>query len=98
MSKGGMGFLIVTDDARRAVGVFTDGDLRRCLDRDLDIKTALIDDVMIRNFSAVEADQLAVEAVNLMENQKVSALPVIDGERRVVGAINMRQLLRAGII
>jgi arabinose-5-phosphate isomerase len=53
---------------------------------------------MIRNFSAVEADKLAVEAVNLMESKKVSALPVVDGDRRIVGAINMRQLLRAGII
>lgn len=98
MSRGGMGFLIVTGETRKAMGVFTDGDLRRCLDRDLDLKTVLIEEVMIANFSAVEADKLAVEAVNLMESKKVSALPVIDGDGRVVGAINMRQLLRAGII
>ncbi|MGJ0507108.1 MAG: KpsF/GutQ family sugar-phosphate isomerase [Methylocystis sp.] len=98
MSRGGMGFLIIADHDRAAVGVFTDGDLRRCLDRDLDIKSAALEEVMIRNFASIEPDKLAVEAVNLMENQKISALPVIDGNRRVVGAVNMRQLLRAGII
>lgn len=98
MSKSGMGFLIAIDPAHKAVGVFTDGDLRRCLDRDLDIKTTRIEEVMIRNFTAIEHDKLAVEAVNLMERQKVSALPVVDAASRVVGAVNMRQLLRAGII
>jgi arabinose-5-phosphate isomerase len=98
MSKGGMGFLIIVDEHRFVRGVFTDGDLRRCLDRDIDIKTTSIQDVMIKTFALIEHDQLAVEAAAVMQKYKISALPVVDDSQLIVGAINMRQLLQAGII
>ena len=98
MSQSGMGFVVAMDSVRKPVGVFTDGDLRRCLDRDVDIKATCVSDVMTRSFVTITDDQLAVAAVALMERCKVSALPVVDGHGVLVGALNMRQLLQAGVV
>jgi arabinose-5-phosphate isomerase len=98
MSRAGLGFINVLDAQGSLVGVFTDGDLRRALDRDVDIKTAAIDTVMAVRFVTARPTQLAVEAVELMEQHKISALPVVDDQQRVVGAINMRLLLQAGVV
>ncbi|WP_230174594.1 KpsF/GutQ family sugar-phosphate isomerase [Rhizobium sp. CECT 9324] len=98
MSQSGMGFLVAIDAVRKPVGVFTDGDLRRCLDRDVDIKATCISDVMTKTFVTIADDQLAVAAVELMERWKVSALPVVDSDGVLVGALNMRQLLQAGVV
>lgn len=98
MSKGGMGFIAIVDAHHLPVGVFTDGDLRRCLDKDIDIKTTVISDVMVKRFVTIHAHQLAVEAVDLMEKHKISALPVLDKAGKLTGAINMRQLLQAGVV
>lgn len=98
MSKGGMGFVIIVDDNLHPVGVFTDGDLRRALDRDIDIRQTQVTDLMTRKFVSVKRDLLAVAAVDLMKRHKVSALPVVDEEGLVAGALNMRQLLQAGVL
>lgn len=98
MSTGGMGFVIVLSSDFQPVGVFTDGDLRRCLHQDIDIKSTPITEVMERHFIAVRASQLAVEAVALMDRHKISALPVLGDAGDLVGALNMRQLLQAGIV
>lgn len=98
MSKGGMGFVVIVDAHHLSVGVFTDGDLRRCLHKDIDIKFTPITEVMGRHFIAVRASQLAVEAVALMERHKISALPVLGDAGDLVGALNMRQLLQAGVV
>ncbi len=98
MSKGAMGFVIIVDDADRPVGVFTDGDLRRLLDRGIDITKTQLVEVMIREFASIQKDQLAATAVDLMERRKVSALPVVDEEGVIAGALNMRQLLQAGVV
>lgn len=98
MSRGSLGFVIVVDDQKRIVGIFTDGDLRRTLDLDTDIKNTPIDEVMGRKFVIVHPDQLAVEAVELMEKNKISSLPVVDKNSQLVGAINMRMLLQSGVV
>ena len=98
MNRGGIGISTVTDRDGRLLGVFTDGDLRRVVDRDVDLKHTLIRDVMTRAPQAIGPDQLAAEAAEMMERRKVGALPVVDGAGRVVGALNMRILLRAGVI
>jgi arabinose-5-phosphate isomerase len=79
-------------------GIFTDGDLRRSLDKSLDIHNTLIRDVMTRNGKTIKANHLAAEALNIMEETKINALPVTDEQNRLVGAINMHDLLRAGVI
>lgn len=98
MSKSGMGFLVAVDDAMIPIGVFTDGDLRRCLDRDINIKDTAIAEVMTSRFVTITADELAAAAVDVMERSKVSALPVVESSGRLVGALNMRQLLQAGVV
>ena len=99
MSRKRLGMTVVVDDARRLIGLYTDGDLRRTLtDPAIDVRNARIADVMTRNPTAVDADALAVEAARLMETRKITMLPVIDGDRRVVGALNIQDLLRARVV
>lgn len=98
MSKGCMGFVVIVNSDLQPIGVFTDGDLRRCLHKDIDIKFTPITEVMGKQFIAVRASQLAVEAVALMEQHKISALPVLGDAGDLVGALNMRQLLQAGVV
>jgi arabinose-5-phosphate isomerase len=98
MSRKGLGMTTIVDDAGVLHGVFTDGDLRRALDRRLDVHVTPMRDVMTSGGKAIGPRELAAEAVVLMERYRITALPVIDGERRVVGALNVHDLLRAGVM
>jgi arabinose-5-phosphate isomerase len=99
MSRKRLGMTGIVDAQQRLLGVFTDGDLRRALDDPtIDLRTAMISEVMSRNPKAIGPEQLAVEAAHLMETHKISALFVIDDERRVVGALNIHDLLRARVV
>jgi len=98
MSGKGLGMTGIVDDSGTLVGVFTDGDLRRGLDHGLDIKTGLIRDAMTKNPKTVHAHILAVEALNLMDQKKITALMVVDNDNKPVGALNMHDLLRAGVM
>ncbi len=99
ISRKRLGMTAVVDEVGRLVGLYTDGDLRRTLDStDLDVRTAKIADLMTRNPKTVAADQLAVEAARLMETHKISGLIVVDEAGRVVGALNIHDLLRARVV
>ena len=98
ISRKGLGMTTVINSAGDLVGVFTDGDLRRTLDRSIDVHSTPIRDVMTRNGKTIHDDQLAAEALNIMEEMKINALPVTDRSGHLVGAINMHDLLRAGVI
>ncbi|MCH8498102.1 MAG: KpsF/GutQ family sugar-phosphate isomerase [Marinobacter sp.] len=98
ISRKGLGMTTVVDASGQLSGVFTDGDLRRTLDRSIDIHGTPIQAVMTRNGKTIHHDQLAAEALKVMEETKISALPVIDRDGQLVGAINMHDLLRAGVI
>ncbi|ROO25013.1 KpsF/GutQ family protein [Salinisphaera orenii MK-B5] len=100
MTAKGLGMTGVTDAAGRLTGLFTDGDLRRTLDRDIDIKRAPIADCMTRDPKTVTADTLAAEAVRLLQTHRIGggALMVVDDDERPIGALNMQDLLRAGVI
>lgn len=98
ISRKGLGMTTVINAAGDLVGVFTDGDLRRTLDRSVDIHNTPISEVMTRNGRVIHDDQLAAEALNMMEELKINALPVIDRDGNLTGAINMHDLLRAGVI
>ncbi|MDO3720368.1 KpsF/GutQ family sugar-phosphate isomerase [Marinobacter sp. chi1] len=98
ISRKGLGMTTVLDARGKLTGVFTDGDLRRTLDKNLDVHTTPIEDVMTRNGKTIEADHLAAEALNIMEEMKINALPVTNAQGELVGAINMHDLLRAGVI
>jgi arabinose-5-phosphate isomerase len=98
MSRKGLGMSAVVSADGRLAGVFTDGDLRRALDRGIDVHTTLVDAVMTRQCATIEADALAVEAVRIMEARSINGLLVIDADSRLVGALNMHDLLRAGVV
>lgn len=98
MSRKGLGMAIVADDRNRLLGVFTDGDLRRTLDRQVDLRAALMGEVMTANPRRATSHMLAAAAVHLMETHKITALPVVDEHNIVVGALNVHDLLRAGVM
>lgn len=98
MSASGMGFINIQDSNERLVGIFTDGDLRRILDREIDLKITPIENVMTTSFVTIEKNKLAVEAVELMERNKILALPIVDLNQVLIGALNMRILLKSGVI
>jgi arabinose-5-phosphate isomerase len=97
ISRKGLGMVVVCDDAGAIEGVFTDGDLRRTLDRGLDIHRLTVGEVMTANGFTARPEWLAVEALQVMETHRINALPVVDGSVRLVGALNMHDLLRAGV-
>jgi arabinose-5-phosphate isomerase len=86
------------DDHNRILGVFTDGDLRRALDRQVDIHTAAISEVMTSPCRTISPQDLAAEAVHLMEVHRITALPVADEQLHLVGALNVHDLFRAGVV
>lgn len=99
MSRKRLGMTAVVDDARRLIGLYTDGDLRRTLDDPgVDLRTTRIAEVMTRSPKTIGADALAAEAAQIMETHKISGLLVVDTERRVVGALNIHDLLRARVV
>ncbi|MNM52689.1 Arabinose 5-phosphate isomerase KdsD [compost metagenome] len=98
MSRKRLGMTSVVDADGRLAGLFTDGDLRRALDTDLDVRTAGIAEVMTRNPRTIGADHLAVEAARLLEKHHINGLIVVDGDNRPVGALNIHDLLRAKVV
>lgn len=97
MSQKGLGITAVVDDHERVIGVFTDGDLRRALDEGADVHTLLMRDVMHTNPKCVGDGTLAAEAVRLLEEHKITSLMVVDQDDRLIGALNIHDLLRAGV-
>lgn len=98
VSKKGLGMTGIVDDKNTLVGVFTDGDLRRILDARLNLHTAKVAEVMTEGGKVAHPEQLAVEAINVMETFKISALMVVDEHRQPLGAFNMHMLLKAGVL
>lgn len=99
MSHKRLGMTAVVDAEDRLIGLYTDGDLRRTLDdAGVDLRSTRIAEVMTRSPKTIGADALAVEAAQLMETHKISGLLVVDTERRVVGALNIHDLLRARVV
>jgi arabinose-5-phosphate isomerase len=98
MTRKGLGMTAVVDEQNRVAGVFTDGDLRRMLDKGMDVHSTPITAVMTRDCKTIAPHVLAAEALQLMERHKINALLVTDDERRLIGALNMHDLLRAGVV
>lgn len=97
VSGKGLGMTAIVDAAGALVGIFTDGDLRRAFDRDIDLKTAKVSALMSRAPRTIEADALAAEAVQKMQSWKVNGLLVTENGQ-LVGALNMHDMLRAGVV
>jgi arabinose-5-phosphate isomerase len=99
MSSKKLGMTCVVDDAQTLLGVITDGDLRRHMARDHDILSLSAADVMTRGAVSVGPGTLAVEALNVMEQHKITAVVVVDGDsRRVAGVVHLHELWRTGLV
>ncbi|MFP5382116.1 MAG: KpsF/GutQ family sugar-phosphate isomerase [Gammaproteobacteria bacterium] len=98
MTQKGLGMTAVVDAAGKVAGLFTDGDLRRALEHPLDLQQAKIADLMTRNPKTIRAEELAVAAVEKMETLHINGLLVVDPDNALVGALNMHDLLRAGVV
>jgi arabinose-5-phosphate isomerase len=98
MGGKGMGATAVIDEAGRAIGVFTDGDLRRLIEKGIDLRTIKASEVMRANPRTIRADRLAAEAADLMEQFKINCMLVVDDTGVLVGAFNSNDLMRAKVI
>ena len=98
MSRKRLGMTAVTAPDGRLAGIFTDGDLRRALDRGIDVRRARIAEVMTRQPRTIDTTQMATEAAHLMERHRINGLIVVDASGRPVGALNVHDLLRARVV
>jgi arabinose-5-phosphate isomerase len=98
MSRKGLGMTAIVDERLRVAGIFTDGDLRRALDRGVDVHSARMQEVMTRECMTVTEACLAAEALSLMQQRRINALLIVDAERTLLGVVNMHDMLRAGVV
>jgi arabinose-5-phosphate isomerase len=98
MTRKGLGMTAVVDDQDKLIGIFTDGDLRRTIDHKIDLHDALVKDVMTAGCKTVHPGMLAAEALQIMDTTKINALPVVNDDNELVGALNMHDMLRAGVV
>jgi arabinose-5-phosphate isomerase len=99
MTKKGLGMAGVVDPiSRKLAGIYTDGDLRRTFEKMPDINSALVRDFMTADCVTIEANRIASEALKIMHDRKINALMVVDQTGRIEGALNMHDLLRAGVV
>lgn len=98
MSRKGLGMTAIVDERLRVAGIFTDGDLRRALDRGVDVHSARMQEVMTRECMTVTEACLAAEALSLMQQCRINALLIVDAERTLLGVVNMHDMLRAGVV
>jgi arabinose-5-phosphate isomerase len=98
MTRKGLGMTAIVDLRGKLAGIFTDGDLRRTIDHKVDLHDAVVRDVMTADCKAVHPGMLAAEALQIMDSTKINALPVVNDGGELVGALNMHDLLRAGVV
>ena len=98
ISRKGLGMTAIVDASQQVLGIYTDGDLRRTLEKQLEFSSTAISAVMSRKPRSISASALAVEAVRVMEEHNISQMLVVDTENKLVGALNMHDLLRAKVI
>ncbi len=98
MTQKGLGSTAIVDEENLVLGIFTDGDLRRALDADIDIHKTSIGKVMTRDCKTISKDCLAAEALSIMDNSRINALPVVNDDNKLIGLLNMHDLLRAKVV
>lgn len=98
MTRTGLGTVAIVDSDLKVLGIYTDGDLRRTLDRELNVHKAKISEVMTAQCVTVAPNMLAAEGLKIMEDREINSLLVVDTERRLIGVFSMHDLLHAGVI
>ena len=94
MSEKALGTVLIAEDGK-LIGIFTDGDLRRSIEANVNFQELSIQEVMTKNCKSIESHETALIAMEIMENNSLNSLPVVDSENRIVGAINMHTLIQA---
>ena len=97
MTKKNLGCVIISDENKKAIGFFTDGDLRRSINKLLDIHNTSIEETMTKKFISCEENDYALDILNIMKEKKINSLPVLDSKEKAIGAINMHILMDSGI-
>ena len=98
MTKKGLGFVSVVNKNHNLIGIVTDGDLRRLLEKHIDIYNVLIDDVMTKNPKSIKSDLLAIDALQYLKNNNISNLPVVDENKNLCGTITWKMIVKVGIV
>ena len=98
ITRGSIGMTVVVSPERKVLGIFTDGDVRRAILKNLDLQNLTVTDVMTRNPRTMGPEKLAAEAVEMMERYKINQIPVVDDDGRLIGALNMHDLFQAKAI
>ncbi|WP_407721451.1 SIS domain-containing protein [Ruminococcus sp. JE7B6] len=98
MSKKGLSMVTIIDTENNIKGIITDGDLRRMLDKNVDVYNAVVDDLMTKNPTTVDYREMAVNALQTMSDKKITCMPVVDEENKLVGTILMQDIFKAGIV
>ena len=98
MTQKQLGMTIVIDDENRVAGIYTDGDLRRTISKQINFNTTLISEVMTTNCKTIKANTLAAEALEMMQKFKINGFAVTDEHNHPIGAFHMQDLLRHGVI
>ena len=92
-----MGIAVIIDKNKKILGIFTDGDLRRTLDKKPDISKMLIFDLMTKRPVTITRDTMAAEALNLMEEKEITSLLVVDEKNSLLGILTLNELIKSGI-
>ena len=98
MTRKRLGMTTIVNQQGELQGIFTDGDLRRVLDSDINFKTTIISQVMTKNATQIDADSLAAQALLIMQQKGIGQLVITDSEQKPIGALNMQDLLSAGVL
>jgi arabinose-5-phosphate isomerase len=98
ISRKGLGMTAIVDAERHVLGIYTDGDLRRAIDQSIDFKTRRMSELMTAHPKTIAPRRLAAEAVHLMETHRITQLLVVDEHNVLVGALNVHDLFRAGVM
>lgn len=98
MSQKGLGILSIVDDAGKLLGILTDGDLRRIIEKFVDIYSVTVEEVMIISPMSITKDRFAIDALHFIKSHSINNLPVVDSENVVVGTITWQQIVKAGIV
>ena len=98
MSSKGLSMVTVVDDKNNLKGIITDGDLRRMLEKGVDVYTECVDDVMTQNPKYIDSREMAVNALQTMSDKGITCMPVLDENGKVIGSVLMQDIFKAGIV
>ena len=98
MTEKGLGIVSIVDDSNKLLGIICDGDLRRLIERRVDIYTVSVDEVMTKNPKVTLKEKLAVEALCFIKEKSINNLPVVDIDNKLIGTITWQQIVKAGIV